>query len=317
MNPKNKILCIVGPTASGKSGLAISLARRYNGEVISADSRQVYRGLDIGTGKVTEEEKNGVPHHLLDVADPIIGPRGRYSVSNWRESADRAVNDILEKGRLPIVCGGTGFYIEALVDGTIFPEVPADPELRKNLGEKTCDELFLMLEELDHARASSVDRKNKRRIIRAIEIARALGHVPGIVRLPDSERDVLMIGVETPDAELKDKIYVRLITRLDQGMIDESRRLHSNGLSYERMDELGLEYRYISEYLKREFTDNPMSREELINTLSTKIWQYARRQKTWFKRDKRIEWYKISDEAKISKRVEKWLQGRPYFSPFG
>ena len=301
---KPKLLVIVGPTASGKSDLAVRLAQKFNGEVISADSRQVYKGLDIGTGKITLAEMKGVPHHLLDVAEPDQ----RFTAMDWKGLAEKAIDDILSRGKLPIICGGTGFYISTLIDDLGFPDVEADTEEQKELEAKPVDELFKELKRYDPARSATIDPKNKRRLARAILIARTLGAVPAVTRPTEPKYDVAMIGIRPSDDELKERIRTRLIARLDTGMIAEAERLHASppagsGLSYERMDELGLEYRYLGYFLQKKLT-----REELIEKLSSKIWQYAKRQMTWFKKDERIEWYAPSDIELIEKAIEKFLQ---------
>lgn len=280
-----KIFVVLGPTASGKSDLAVQLALKHGGEVISADSRQVYRGLDIGTGKITSAEMKGVPHHLLDVADPAR----RFTAMDWKEMAEKAIEDIISRGKLPIVCGGTGFYISALVDGLGFPDVQADPAEQRDLEARPPEELLAELQRLDPSRAATIDPKNKRRLARAIIIARALGSVPPVSR-SSPRYDAIMIGIRLPDDELRRRIHDRLVGRIDAGMIEEARRLHAappegQGLSYERMDELGLEYRYLALLLQ-----GKISREELVEKLSAKIWQYSRRQMTWFKKDQRIRW---------------------------
>jgi len=277
---KTKVIVILGPTASGKSDLAVRLARKYKGEIISADSRQVYKGLDIGTGKITRKEMRGVPHHLLDVADP----KKRYSVVQFVRDAEKAIEDIVARKRLPILCGGTGFYIQALVDGIILPDVPAHPELRTQLSKKSAAQLFTMLKKLDPVRARNIDPKNARRIIRAIEIARALGRVPKL-RKSASRYSPVFIGLAVPPHILKEKIILRLERRLKQGMIEEARELHKKGLTWKRMDELGLEYRYLALYLQKK-----MTLEEMKKKLATEIWHYAKRQMTWFRRDGRIRW---------------------------
>ncbi len=301
---KPKLLVIVGPTASGKSDLAVRIAEwiaaqkicGYSGaEVISADSRQVYRGLDIGTGKITPEEMRGIPHHLLDVADP----HDRFTTMDWKTRAEEAVTDIVSRGNLPIICGGTGFYISTLIDNLAFPDVEMDPEEQKLLESRPADELFQELQRLDPARAATIDSMNKRRVVRAIVIARELGAVPPVTRSTTLKYDVLMIGIKPDDLDLRQKIQKRLISRLDTGMIEEAQRLHAPppegaGLSYERMDELGLEYRYLARFLKGE-----LDRDGLIGELSAKIWQYAKRQMTWFKRDAQIRWFRPGDLVEI------------------
>lgn len=295
---KHKILVIVGPTASGKSDLAVTLAKRFNGEVISADSRQVYRGLDIGSGKITTREMRGVPHHLLDVRSP----RSVFSVHDFMRLAERAVADIIARGKLPIIAGGTGFYIDALVYGRTFPEVPPNAVLRKQLETKSADALFAQLEQLDPERAAAIDPHNKVRLIRAIEIATALGSVPK--QLPQHARfDACFIGVTWPDAVLKERIVQRLETRMKRGMVAEVKQLHQHGLSWKRMETLGLEYRYLARYLR-----NLITKEQLLSELSAKIWQYAKRQKMWFKRNSTTTWFTPTDTAVIEQHVQSWLQ---------
>lgn len=279
---KIPILVIVGPTASGKTGLAIRLAKERNGEVISADSRQVYKGLDIGTGKVTVTEMDGVKHHLLDVADP----KKVFSVSDFQRLGKEAITDIHNRGKLPIVAGGTGFYIQALVDGLILPEVPPNKILRKKLEQMSLPKLLSLLKKLDKKRYETIDKSNPVRIIRAIEIAKALGQVPTLKSKTNYEPKIIGISVE-PE-RLKKNIHDRLLARLEMGMIDEVRKLHENGLSWKRMEALGLEYRYIARFLQGKLSEN-----EMLVQLETAINQYAKRQMTWFKRDKRVEWVKL------------------------
>lgn len=292
-----KLLVIVGPTASGKSDLAVILAKRFNGEVISADSRQVYKGLDIGSGKITKREMRGVPHHLLDVRSP----RSVFSVHDFMRLAERAVVDITARGKLPIIAGGTGFYIDALVYGRTFPEVPPNTTLRKQLETKSAEALFTKLEELDPERAADIDPHNKVRLVRAIEIATTLGSVPKAQ--PQQVRfDACFIGVTWPDDVLKARIVKRLETRMKRGMVAEVKHLHANGLSWKRMEALGLEYRYLARYLC-----NTLTKEQLMTELAAKIWQYAKRQKMWFKRNKEITWFTPTDTKRIERHVVKWL----------
>jgi len=279
---KPKIMVIVGPTASGKTSLSIKLAKQHNGEVISADSRQVYRGLNLGTGKVTAEEMEGVPHHLLDIVDP----KEIYTAADFVRDGRATITDILSRGKLPIIVGGTFFYTDALLGRIVTPEVPPNPTLRAELEKLSAEQLFSKLEAVDPVRADEIDRHNPRRLVRALEIADALGSVP---QLPAEELyDAQILGIHIDQETLHKNIHNRLLARLDAGMIDEVKALHERGLSYERMEDLGLEYRYIARHLKGE-----VSYEDMVTTLETKIRQFAKRQMTWLKRDKSIEW--ISD----------------------
>jgi tRNA dimethylallyltransferase len=299
---KPKLLIIVGPTASGKSSLAVDLATQFNGEVISADSRQVYRGLNLGTGKITQEEMQGVPHHLLDVAEPT----DQFSVTDWRTLAEKAIADIRSRGKLPIICGGTGFYISTLVDDLTLPDVPANQELRDELAKETVDQLFSRLQILNPERASTMnqsDRKNPRRLVRAIEIAQ---HPQSSTEKPittrESSYDTLWIGLDLPIEDLRKNIQDRLDKRLHQGMIGEVQTLHEKGLSWERMEELGLEYRFIAQHLQSKITMDKMKEK-----LAVEIGQYAKRQMTWFRRNKDIMWFTPSDTTAIGHAITSFV----------
>lgn len=292
---KNKLLVILGPTASGKSSLAIDLAKQFNGEIISADSRQVYRGLDIGTGKVTKEEMQGVPHHLLDVANP----QEQFDVVQFKDMADKAIADIHERGKLPILVGGTGFYIDAVVKNIIPPEVPTNEVLRTRLESKSLEELNALLFEKDPARHAMIDTKNKRRIVRALEIIDEYGSVPPIEAHP--QYDTLQIGLRVDEDVLREKITDRLLARIDVGMIEEAKKLHEKGLSWERMDNLGLEYRYLAQLLQ-----NKITHDQFVEKLHTEICRYAKRQRTWFRKDESIQWME-PDGTKMVPVVEKFL----------
>ena len=296
-----KMVIIVGPTAVGKSALAVWLARKCNGEVVSADSRQVYRNLDIGTGKITTKDMCGVPHHLLDVASP----RGQFSVARYVTKAHRAIRDIARRGKLPILCGGTGLYIYALLGTTPIPEVPPDKVLRRRLEKKSTLELFAMLKKLDSRRARTIDRHNPRRLVRAIEIAKALGKVPNIQPTTnDQQQKILWIGLTLAPEELKHKIAIRLFARIsEQGMLAEAKQLHRQGLSWKRMEALGLEYRYLARFLQKKLT-----RDGMVGELEKESWRYARRQMTWFKRNKEIQWFSPRETRKIGRAVSSFLR---------
>jgi len=285
MERKPKIVVILGPTGSGKSDLAVKLAKKISGEVISADSRQVYRGLNIGTGKITKKEMRGVPHYLLDVASP----KKRFSVAEYVKLAEKAITKILEKGKVPIICGGTGLYIDTLLGNISLPEVPPNLKLRKILEKKSAPELFKMLQKLDPARASNIDKNNPRRLVRAIEICKALGSVPplrqGFAGQAPSKYNVSKIGIKIGDEELKKRINKRINNWFKMGLIKEVRDLNKKGLSWKRMSEIGLEYKLVSEFLQ-----NKIDKKELVQRMQTETWHYVKRQMTWFKRDKGIKW---------------------------
>ena len=292
---KPKLIVIVGQTATGKSALAIDLAKKFQGEIVSADSRQVYRGLDIGTGKISRREMQGVPHHLLDVANP----KKVFTIHDYMVLAEQAIADILKRKHVPCIVGGTGFYVEAIVDGTIFPSVKPNHALRKRLGQESLEKLWKRLCELDPDRAKTIDPHNKRRLIRAIEIAETLGTVPRVKKV--KKYDPLFIGLI--EKNLPEKIKSRLKKRLAQGLIREMKRLHTSGLSYRRMDALGLEYRFGARYLQKKLTY-----KEFVENLERAIVKYAKRQKTWFTRDKRIHWFDPTcDKKRIMALVQEFL----------
>jgi tRNA dimethylallyltransferase len=301
MKEKIKLLVILGPTASGKSDLAVELAHKFDGEIISADSRQVYKGLDIGTGKITVAEMKGIPHHLLDVADPSQ----TFSVQDFQDLATKAIEEIHSRDKLPILCGGTGFYIDAVVDGIVLPDVQRDEKLRSDLDQKSSIELFEMLKKMDGNRAEAIGPNNRPRLIRAIEIAKKLGTVPKLQR-SNKKYDVLKIGIKTSDDELKRKISARLNARLENGMLDEAKKLSTNVLSYKRMFALGLEYRYMSLYLQ-----DKISHEEMVERLNIETWQYAKRQMQWWKRDKAIEWLPLEEKEGIFYLIHNFLIKKP------
>ena len=281
LNQKPKLIVICGPTATGKSDYAVTLAKKIGGEVISADSRQVYKGLDIGSGKITKKEMRGVPHHLLDVASP----KNVFTVERFQKLGKKTITDILKRGKTPILCGGTGFYIDALVYESAFPSVGPNKALRARLEKKSVEKLFTLLKEKDPERANSIDSKNKVRLIRALEIIEILGKVPEIKK--ESPYDIEWIGLDFPDEILKGRIHARLLARIKKEMLKEAHNLHTQGLSWKRMRELGLEYRFMADHLT-----GKISKDEMVTLLETAIWQYAKRQRTWFKKNKEIKWVK-------------------------
>jgi tRNA dimethylallyltransferase len=296
-----KVLVIVGPTASGKSALGVALAHKLNGEIVSADSRQVYKGLNIGTGKITKREMEGVPHHLLDVASP----KKTFTASDFLKRGRAAIDDISKRGKLPIIVGGTGFYIDSLVGRIALPDVPPNRALRSRLSKKTAKQLYALLQKKDPARAKTMDTpsesNNKVRLIRALEIATALGTIPIIKDRP--LYDVLWIGISPSDKVLRKNITIRLFARIRLGMISEAMKLHAAGLTYKRMIELGLEYRSLARLLQKK-----ISMAELKTELQSDIWRYARKQIGYWKRNKDIEWFEPKQAAKIKETVTAWLK---------
>ncbi len=284
-----KIIVIIGPTSSGKSDLAVDIAKKFNGEIVSADSRQVYKGLDLGSGKITKDEMKGVPHYLLDVASP----NEKFTVAQFKVLAEETVKKILKKGKVPIICGGTAFYIKALVDGIVIPEVPPNWELRKNLEEKTTEDLYKELLSLDKERGENIDKQNRRRLIRAIEIIKETEKpIPKIKK--KRLYNPLFLEIKKDQEELDKRIRKRIEERLKKGMVEEVESLLKKGVSWDRLEEFGLEYRWIGRYLK-----GKISYKEMIENLFIETRRFSKRQKTWWKDDKRVKQIKNKKEAEI------------------
>ena len=309
-----KIIIILGPTASGKSAAAIEVAKEFNGEIISADSRQIYRGLDIGSGKVIRDSRShqskiighqveyisdGIMHHLIDVAQPLED----FNISHFKKLAEKAIGEILQKGKLPIICGGTGFWIDSITQEILIPKVEPNLKLRAELENETVEKLFKELATIDPERAENIDSKNKVRLIRAIEICKAIGKVPDkslVVNNKLPRYKFLEIGIQTTREELNTKIKKRLMDRFTEGMIAEVENLHKKGVSFEWLEKIGLEYRWIARYLQKK-----VSLEEMQEKLYFDIIHYAKRQMTWFGRNKKILW--LTDYKEIKKEIAKFL----------
>lgn len=299
---KQKIIVIVGPTASGKTALAIRLAKEFGGEVISADSRQVYCGLDIGTEKATEKEMNGVPHHLIDIADANVP----YSAAMFAHDATEAVREIAARGHVPIVAGGTFFYVDALVGNVALPAVPPNDALRAKLEARSPADLHAELAKRDPERAAVVDPQNKRRLVRALEIVESLGKVPSLEITPETKEeqkfDVLMLGIATDREALRARIRARAEEALERGLVEETEHLLESGVKEERLREIGLEYRLVLDHLSGSFDTG-----ELLQRLGEKNWQYARRQLMWLKRYENIEWIDPTENERIAALVREFL----------
>jgi len=278
--PKPKLIVILGPTACGKSGLGVALAKQYRGEIVSADSRQVYRGLDLGTGKITPEEMEGVPHHMLDVVDP----GEPYSVAQFQQGAYAAIAAILARGNTPFLVGGTGLYLRAVAEGYIFHEAPPDPALRARLESLPTEALREKL--TAQGVPLDVDAWNNRpRLVRLIEKLEN-GEDPHAEAERQPRCDVLTLGVTYPREVVCRRIDDRLIARLDAGMVEEVAGLRAQGVSDAFLEGLGLEYRYILRFL----TGAIPSKEALIDELGRAIKRFAKRQVSWFKKDKDVHW---------------------------
>lgn len=294
---KEKLVVITGPTASGKSGLGIDLAKKYKAEIVSADSRQVFKGLDIGSGKVTPEETEGVPHYLLDVAMP----NDFFSVMDFQELAYRSIDDIHSRNVKAFLVGGTGLYVNSVVDGYNITKKQVDPEMRKEVAEKSLDELIEIIKNNNPEMLEKLDLKNKRRLERAVERI-FLGSTDDPVNTP--RYTTLVLGTDWPREVLYERIHKRLDIRLESGMIDEVVNLRKNGASDEFLYGLGLEYRYILMYLRNEFE----SYNAFYDKLFMEIRHLAKEQMTWFRKRKDIIWVDMTDDpfSEASELIEKF-----------
>lgn len=290
-----KMIVIEGTNASGKSALGVELARRFGGEVISADSRQVYRGLDLGSGKITPAEMAGVRHHLLDVAEP----GDFFSMADFQRLAYAAAEEILKRGNIPFLVGGTGLYVDAVADGYVLSDMAPDPVLREHLESFATPTLYAML--LEKEPQTDIDPRNRHRVMRALEKL-AAGDDQAARKEPRFE--VLKFGVTWDRETLKRRIDERLERRLNEGMRAEVERLLDRGVSREFLLKLGLEYRYLTLWITGE-----MSEEEMRETLSREIKRFAKRQMTWFRRDPRIIWLDMAGDpvAQATPLIEQFL----------
>lgn len=282
---QNKLIVITGTNASGKSGLGIELAKKYGGEIISADSRQVYKGFDLGSGKVTRKEMQGVPHHLIDVASANVF----FSLLDFQTQAYEAIDQIHQAGKLPFLVGGTGLYINAVVDGYDIREEHLDPEIRKRALAMTIEELISLLEEKNPKALEKIDLKNKRRLERAVERTLS-GNTEERINKPRYE--CLEIGVTWPREILYKRIEERLDMRLEQGMIDEVKNLKTAGATDDFLYGLGLEYKYINMYLNGQFD----SFDAFYKKLFMEIRHLAKEQMTWFRKRKNIHWIDMTKD---------------------
>jgi tRNA dimethylallyltransferase len=300
---KYNLIVILGPTASGKTRLAARLAAGIGAELISADSRQVYRGMDIGTGKDFGEyivDGVPVPYHLIDVAEP----GHLFSVFEFQQRFYECFREITARGRMPIVVGGTGLYLESILREYRMLPVPENSALREELKGQEMEELAARLLHLNPALHNTTDLTGRERLVRAIEIAEhtSTHGSKEVIERPDIAP--LVIGVRWVRTVLRERITSRLKERLEQGMIEEVQRLHDSGISWERLDEMGLEYRYVSLHLQGKLTY-----EEMFKTLNIRIHQFAKRQDTWFRGMERrgitIRWIEGADEAALRELVLK------------
>lgn len=294
MPTNRKLIVILGPTASGKTELAIKLAKKFNGEIVSADSRQIYKEMNIGTAKPTKKERKEVVHHLID----IIRPNEDFSVALYKKLASEKIKEVQKRKKLPFLVGGTGLYISAIVDNLDFPRVPPNKELRKKLEKKSLDELLKIYKKLDPEGAKYIDKNNKRRLIRAIEACKATGKSFWKMRKKKKPLfDILEIGIKRDN--LEKKLERRTKEMIKKGLEKEAKRLFKKYGDIPSLETIG--YQEWKEYFQ-----GKIKKEEVIQKIILHTRQYAKRQMTWFKKDKRIHWIKNIKEAE--KLVKEFLK---------
>ncbi|WP_090633074.1 tRNA (adenosine(37)-N6)-dimethylallyltransferase MiaA [Neobacillus massiliamazoniensis] len=301
MDSKQKLLVIIGPTAVGKTKLSIELAKRFNGEIISGDSMQIYRGMDIGTAKIKKNEMGGIPHHLLDIRDP----EEKFSVAEFQQLVRSKISEIAKKGKLPMIVGGTGLYIQSVLYDYQFSDAPADEGFRKELEEKVKERgsqiLHQELVEIDPESASHIHPNNARRVIRALEIYHCTGKTMSEYQekqQPDLLYDTALVGLTMERELLYERINLRVEMMLEEGLLDEVKRLYQQNLrDCQSIQAIG--YKEIYEYL-----DGLVALEQAVDQLKQNSRRYAKRQFTWFKNKMDVKWFDMTDVMNFSKKIK-------------
>ncbi len=301
------LVVILGPTASGKTSLAVDLALDTGGEIISADSRQVYRGMDLGTGKdYGEFSKKGrsIPYHLIDIVDPEY----EFNLFEYQQQFYRVFEEVHQRRAIPILVGGTGLYLESVIEGYDMARVPPDPQMHEELEGHDMETLRKRLHDLNPALHNTTDLLDKSRLIRAIEIEERSVCAPSDTMVKKPDVIPLVTGIRIERSLLHKRIELRLRDRLKMGMVEEVKELHLGGLSWEKLDSFGLEYRYVGRYLQGELTY-----DEMVTVLTARIRQFAKRQETWFRRMERkgigIHWFEFDDYFSLKSLVEARMGG--------
>ncbi|PLT27607.1 tRNA (adenosine(37)-N6)-dimethylallyltransferase MiaA [Peribacillus deserti] len=298
---KEKLLVIIGPTAVGKTKLSVELARMFNGEIISGDSMQIYRGMDIGTAKVTPEEMQDVPHHLIDIKDPDEG----FNAAEFQNLAAKLISDISGRGKLPIIAGGTGLYIQSVIYGYQFPDIPSDEEYRKMLevkaGEEGPEAIFALLQKVDPASAERIPYQNTRRVIRALEIFHCTGKTMSEqmeTQPQELKYDTVIIGLDMDRELLYKRINDRVDFMVEQGLEEEVRKFYDEGLKdCQSIQAIG--YKELYDYF-----DGRASLEKAVENLKQNSRRYAKRQLTWFRNKMEVAWFNMGDGVSFDKKVD-------------
>lgn len=286
---KPKVIVIAGPTASGKTALSIELAKKINGEIVSSDSMQIYKDMDIGTAKVTKEEMQGIKHYLVD----FVSPDERYSVSNFKKDSEKAIEEILQKGKVPIIAGGTGLYVDSLIYGIEYQEMEFDEEYRNQLMEKAeteegLDELYKQAVKIDEQAMKNISHNDKKRIIRILEIFKATGknktEQEKLSRANGVKYDFKVFAIDMDRAKLYDRINRRVDLMLENGLVDEVKNLKEKYNHFPTAMQ-GLGYKEVVEYL-----NNNCTYEEMVEKIKQETRRYAKRQLTWFRKNKETVW---------------------------
>ncbi|ACV58514.1 tRNA (adenosine(37)-N6)-dimethylallyltransferase MiaA [Alicyclobacillus acidocaldarius] len=298
MTDRKPIVCVVGPTGVGKSELSVEIALRYGGEVVSADSMQIYRGMDIGTAKLRPDEMRGVPHHLLDIADPAR----KFTVAEWKRQADMVIDEIVARGRLPVVCGGTGLYVRALLDDLDFSQTPENVHLRAALDRRADEEgvqaLYEELRARDPERARMIHPHDRKRIVRALEVAmvRGTGMSEDYDWTPRQGRyEALVLGITMPREALYQRIDRRVEHMWRLGLVDEVKRLLAAGVPMGGTAMQAIGYKEVVSYLS-----GAVSEEEAIRIIQQNTRRFAKRQWSWFRRDPRVHWFAKGSDGLFS-----------------
>ena len=313
LTKREKVLVLIGPTAVGKTKLSIEIAKAFNCEIISGDSMQIYRGMDIGTAKIKKEEMDGIPHHLIDIKEP----HENFSVAEFQELVRRKITEIHARGKIPFIVGGTGLYIQAVLYDYEFPDDSYDPELRQKLmdevDEKGIEHFYQKLMAVDPVKAKKIHPNNKRRIVRALEVYYTTGETMSAISAKQKKEpiyDCLIIGLTMDREKLYERINARVDQMMDEGLLDEVKRLYEMDLKDVSATQ-AIGYKELFEYF-----EGKVSLEEAVENLKRNTRRFAKRQLTWFKNKMTVEWFDVTEGAKqdeIFHKINGFLAGMQGF----